>query len=325
MDAKDVHSKDKIETEIVKRYHKKKVKVIFNPKAGIAKPGGASLEQIVDLLHKYRFEPEIFIIEPGADLAESIKQALADGFELFIACGGDGTSSSTARLLAGTGATLGIIPLGTQNNTALAYDIPNEVDEAIRILREGKKLKVDIGQAMVNGRTTNFVEVFSVGLVSDLFPPADDIQHGNLLKIGEFIKTLATGTPANFKIGMNTRKELIISPGFVLLVANMPVVGLHFRVGKRSAMQDGKLDVIFFQQASKLELLSYVFKGMEDGLPQEKKVRHILAEKVTVKVDPNMALMYDGEPFGEGDVELRILKHALTVMISKKSHIKQIG
>ena len=323
MAARDKNSNEAIETEKIKRYRKKKIKLIFNPKAGQAKPEIASLEQIVTLLHKYRFEPEVFIIEPGSDLASSIKKALEDGFELFVACGGDGTSSSTARLLAGTGATLGIIPLGSQNNTACAFDIPSDAHEAIRILREGRKLKVDIGQATVAGKTTNFVELCSIGLVSDLFPSADDIQHGHLLKIGEFFKTLAAGTPSNFEITMDTRKKPIISSGFVLLVANMPVFGINFRAGKRSAMQDGKLDVFFFQNASKLELLSYVFRGMEDGLPQEKKILHILAEKVTVKVNPKMTIMYDDTPFDEGDVELSILKHALTVMIPKKSRIKQ--
>jgi len=323
MTDQNKESGEAVQTEIIKRYRKKKVKLIFNPKAGEARPEVASLEQIIDLMHKYRFEPEVFIVEPKADLAGVIKAALEQGIDFFVACGGDGTSSATARLLAGTGATLGIIPLGSQNNTACAYDIPGDAHEAIRILREGRKLKVDIGQATVAGKTTNFVELCSIGLVSDLFPSADDIQHGHLLKIGEFFKTLAAGTPSNFEITMDTRKKPIISPGFVLLVANMPVFGVNFRVGKRSAMQDGKLDVFFFQNASKLELLSYVFRGMENGLPQEKKILHILAEKVTVKVDPKMAVMYDDTPFGEGDVELSILRHALTVMIPKKSRIKQ--
>jgi len=323
MAAKDKNTNETVQTTVVKRYRRKKVKLIFNPSAGMAKPEVASLEQIIDLMHKYRFEPDVFIIKPGANLAGTIKKALADGIDLFVACGGDGTSSSTARLLAGTGATLGIIPLGTQNNTALAYDIPADAKEAIRNLREGRKLKVDIGQARVAGKATNFIELCSVGLVSSIFPSADDVQHGNLLKIGEFLKTLASETPSNFEISMDTRKKPIISPGLVLLVANMPVFGFNFRVGKRSAMQDGKLDVFFFQDASKLELLSYVFRGMEGGLPQEKKILHVLAEKVSVKVNPKMAIMYDDQPFGEGDVELSILKHALTVMIPKKSRIKQ--
>ncbi|HSN95542.1 MAG TPA: diacylglycerol kinase family protein [Anaerolineaceae bacterium] len=324
METKETNSNETVQKTVIRRYRNKKVKLIFNPKAGVAKPEVASLEEIIDLMHKYHFEPEVFIIEPDADLASNIKKALADGFDLFVACGGDGTSSSTARLLAGTGATLGIIPLGTQNNTALAYDIPADAHEAIRILREGRKLKVDLGQATVAGKTTNFVELCSVGLVSDLFPLADDIQHGNLFKTGELLKSLANEKPSNFEISLDTRKKPIVSTGYVLLVANMPVFGFNFRVGKRSAMQDGKLDVYFFKDASKLELLSYVFRGMEGGLPQEKNILHILAKKVSVRVDPKMAIMYDDQPFGEGDVELSILKHALTVMIPKNSRIKQI-
>lgn len=73
-----------------------------------------------------------------------------------------------------------------RNNSALAYGIPEDLSGAVRTLREGRKLKVDVGWAKVNVTTIKILEVFSVSLVSDLFKPADDLQHGNFRRIGEF-------------------------------------------------------------------------------------------------------------------------------------------
>ena len=119
---------------------------------------------------------------------------------MFVVCGGDGTISAVARTLAGTRATLGIIPIGTQNNTALSLGIPADIPAAIAILRTGRRIKVDVGMATCGKINTPFLEVCSVGLVSTLFPSADDIQHGNLARVGDFLTTLVGSPPAEIHL-----------------------------------------------------------------------------------------------------------------------------
>ena len=101
-----------------------RAKLIFNPSAGAAR---ASPIEIVDVIHEmqaWKLVPEAYLVEPGCDLPGVVQDALAQGIRMFVVCGGDGTISAVARSLAGTHATLGIIPIGTQNNTALSLGIP---------------------------------------------------------------------------------------------------------------------------------------------------------------------------------------------------------
>jgi diacylglycerol kinase family enzyme len=241
---------------------------------------------------------------------------------LFVVCGGDGTISAVARILSGTNATLGIIPIGTQNNTALSLGIPSDIPSAIAILRTGRRIKVDVGMASCGGTNTPFLEVCSVGLVSSLFPSADDIQHGNLARVGDFLTTLTSSPPAEIQLYLDHKKK-IHSMGHVVLVSNMPYIGLHYQVGSTGSYNDGLLDVLFFAELSKLDLLAYVFQGVGEGKPEDPRIKHYHVRRVEINTTPAMQVMADGSPLGEGTVRIEVRKRVLAMMIGEPVTEKQ--
>ena len=291
-----------------------RAKLIFNPGAGAA---GASPVQLLDIIREmqaWKLVPEAFLVEPDCDLPGVIQDALAQGIRMFVVCGGDGTISGAAGMLAGTGATLGIIPIGTQNNTALSLGIPSDIPAAIAILRSGKRIKVDVGMATCGNITTPFLEVCSVGLVSALFPSADDIQHGNLGRVGDFLSTLTASPPAEIQLLLDN-KQKIHSQGHVVLVSNMPYIGLHYQVGAAASFSDGLLDVLFFADLSKLDLLAYVVQGVGEGKPEDPRIQHYHVRRVEIYTTPAMPVMKDGIAIGEGLVRIAVRRHALAMMV----------
>ena len=68
-----------------------------------------------------------------------------------------------------------------------------------------------------------------MGLISTLFPSADDIQHGNLARIGHFLSTLAASPPAEIHLLLENKQE-IRNQGHIVLVSNMPYIGFHYQV-----------------------------------------------------------------------------------------------
>jgi len=291
-----------------------RAKLIFNPGAGAA---GASPVQLLDIIREmqaWKLVPEAFLVEPDCDLPGVIQDALAQGIRMFVVCGGDGTISGAAGMLAGTGATLGIIPIGTRNNTALSLGIPSDIPAAIAILRSGKRIKVDVGMATCGNITTPFLEVCSVGLVSALFPSADDIQHGNLGRVGDFLSTLTASPPAEIQLLLDN-KQKIHSQGHVVLVSNMPYIGLHYQVGAAASFSDGLLDVLFFADLSKLDLLAYVVQGVGEGKPEDPRIQHYHVRRVEIYTTPAMPVMKDGIAIGEGLVRIAVRRHALAMMV----------
>ena len=73
-------------------------------------------------------------VPSGGALDAAIGSALATQPDLLVVGGGDGSLSAAAGQVAGTGTTLGVLPLGTANDFARTCQIPDRLDEAVRSL-----------------------------------------------------------------------------------------------------------------------------------------------------------------------------------------------
>jgi len=298
--------------------HRMRVKLIFNPGSGAAGESPVQLMDVISEMQAWKLVPEAYLVEPGSDIPSLVKNAIEDGIRMFVVCGGDGTIDVMAGALAGTNATLGIIPTGTQNNVALSLGIPpTDIPAAIAILRTGQCIKVDMGLAKFGEIKRSFLEVCSVGLLSALFPSADDIQHGNLTRVGDFLATLVASSPAEMHLTLDGEQE-INTMCHAVLISNMPYIGPHFQVGTPASMIDGLLDVLLFADLSKMDLLNYAVQATRAGDGQEdERIQHYHVRRVDVDTKPAMPLMADGLPLGEGLLHISVLRHALSVMVGE--------
>jgi diacylglycerol kinase (ATP) len=72
----------------------------------------------------------------------------AEGYQAVIAAGGDGTIGTVATQIAGTELPLGILPLGTSNDTARALGIPLDLDAASAVITQGTPTPIAVGQVV---------------------------------------------------------------------------------------------------------------------------------------------------------------------------------
>ena len=295
-----------------------KAKLIFNPSAGAARASPIKIQDVIHEMQAWKLVPEAYLVEPGCDLAVVVQNALAQGIRMFVVCGGDGTILAVAEALTGTRATLGIIPAGTQNNVALSLGIPSDIPAAIAILRNGRRIKVDMGMAACGKIVRPFLLACMAGLASALFPSADDIQHGNLARIGDFLAALVASPPAEMHLVLDNKQE-IHTQGHVALVSNMPYIGLHFQVGAAAAFKDGLLDVLLFTDLSKINLLGYAAQKILGGGTEDPRIQHFQARRVDVDTQPAMPVLADGLEMGEGPLHITVQRHALAVMVGESA------
>jgi diacylglycerol kinase family enzyme len=271
---------------------------------------------IIKEMQAWNLIPEIFLIEPDCDLDKVITDAIAQGIKMIVVCGGDGTIESTSHALLGKNAILGIIPGGTANNIALSLNIPKDIPAAIALLRDGHVSKIDIGMATIGKVVIPIIEVCSVGLFSTLYASADDIQHGDLGKVGDFVtKALAT-PPSEIHFTLDNKKE-IQKLGHIVLITNMPYVGPNLQVGALNAFNDGFLDVLFFADLNKFDILGSLVKGIGLDTANNPRIKRFKARRITIDTQPPMPILIDNTPIGEGSVQIEVKRRALTIMTGK--------
>lgn len=113
------------------------------------------------------------VVAHGIDeLARHAREAAGRGCTV-VAGGGDGTVNAVASALAGTGALLGVLPLGTCNHFAKDLGIPLDLAGAVRTILAGRVRAVDVGE--VNGQL--FLNNSSLGAYPQLVQGRIAEQH----------------------------------------------------------------------------------------------------------------------------------------------------
>lgn len=285
---------------------------LFNPSSGRPEESAQQLADILAEMRHHRIRPEIFVVRPNSRLGVVVQNAIRRGVKLIVVAGGDGTVDSVAGAMVGSAATLGIIPTGTRNNVALSLGVPDGIPEAVALLRGGRRLRIDVGQVQCGRAKRWFLEAAALGLLSDLYPSADDIQHGELAQIGELLSTFVSATPSRLKVIVDGRHQLD-STAHMVLIANMPFLGPHFQVAQNVSFQDGRLDLFLFTEMGKLDLIAYIMQST-DGGAEEARIHHHQVKHLIIESTPPMAMLADGVPYGPGRVTARIHPRALTVI-----------
>jgi len=290
-------------------------KLIFNPGSGAVAASPVQLMSIMTEMQKWNILPEVFIVQQGCDLKGAIADARRRHIKLFVVSGGDGTLDSVAGELIGTHAVLGHIPTGTRNNVAASVGIPSDLAEAVALLRTGKRVKVDVGVVKAGAVKHFFLENCSIGLLSALFPAADDVQHGNLSKIGEFLSTLVSATHSEMRLALDGKRKLNVQ-GHGVLINNMPFIGPRYQVGPSGSYSDGVLEMLVFADVSKLALFTDAIQLGPQAL-DEARIQRFQMKRLKLETNPPMPVMADDFQMEPGAIEISIKHQVLTMIVGE--------
>ena len=222
---------------------------------------------------------------------ERVERALADGAELVFVWGGDGMVQRCVDVLAGSGATLAIVPAGTANLFATNLGIPKDIAQAVEIGLRGRKRTLDVGK--LNGE--RFAVMAGAGLDARMIEDADGglkDRFGRLAYIWTASKNLRTEP---FEATIEVNDELWYDgPATCILLGNVGSLFGGVQAFDDASPEDGWLEIGVTNAEGLGQWARTVARTAVGTTTKSPFVQATKAKKVTAKLDRKVPYELDG-------------------------------
>lgn len=255
-------------------------------------------------------------------MSELAAQAVAGGAQRLVVVGGDGTVNEVVNGIAGTaGVELAVIPRGTGWDFARTYGIPQDLDRAIDIARDGDVREIDAGHVSYRswaGEEAHawFANVASAGISGAIAKRANESSKALGGRISYYWSTFAVFF--GWQIGElcvtvdeETREGRMID----VMVANGRYLGGGMLMCPEAEPDDGLFDVLLIGDVTKRDLLFVlpkVYKGKHLPHPRLEPLR---GRVVTIDAAEPLPIELDGEQPGTTPARFEVVPRALRVRV----------
>jgi diacylglycerol kinase (ATP) len=297
-----------------------KAQIVLNPSAG-QRDRRRELKEAIAYLEDHGWQLSLRETHGPEEATAYARQAAAEGYDVVIAAGGDGTVSEVANGLIGSKVALGMFPIGTTNVWALQMGIPpfwplrqHSLLEAAKVLAEGHTRRVDLGE--VNGRY--FLLWAGVGLdakVTEEVEPEVKKRLGPLAFIiaGIVVAREFAGTKVQVTIdGCEVNRRAIL-----ILASNAQFYAGIVRVAAQARLDDGLLDVLIFKGQGFPATLRHIFSVLTSRHLRDPEVEYYQARRVEISAAKPLLVHADDELFTTTPVEISVVPGALRVVVPK--------
>jgi diacylglycerol kinase (ATP) len=237
------------------------------------------------------------------------REALEGGVDGVVVCGGDGMVNLAAQVLAGTGTPLGIIPMGTGNDTARALGLPvKDPLAAADVIVGGTRRTIDLARC----GDRYFVTVMAAGFDALVNEKANTMTwpKGELKYSLAILAVLKSFKPIRYTLDLDGASRQV--EGMLVSIGNGDSMGGGLRVTHGAELDDGLLDVVLFTSVPRRELLKTYPKLFSGGHTRHPAYERHRVKRVTVAA-PGVVAYADGERFGDLPLTVEVVPGALTV------------
>jgi len=301
----------------------KNIRFIINPAAGQPEP---VLHIINKVLYPHDIDWRVEVTQADGDGQRLAKQAVADGVDLVVSYGGDGTVKDVANGLMDTDVPLAILHGGTGNAMAFELGIPQPLEQAVELIVSDNELRaVDVGKVVCaeNPDTVGyFLLRMSMGLQTKILETANrelKTRFGNFAYVMASLQEMRGSQNETFQFEVDG--ETVTQAGMTALIANSAHVGgqINHSIAPSVNPSDGLLDVLVMDDSfdSALQMIGSALKI--DGV---EFAQHWKGKTIEVITPEDVLITLDGEIFGHTPATVEIITDAVQVVVPKQKEEK---
>ncbi len=252
------------------------------------------------------------------------QQAAADGFEVAVAVGGDGTVNEVCNGLVGTNTALGVLPAGTANVYAADVGIPiwwplnpRAVNNAAKIIVTGQRRRIDLGRLKLPDDTIRYFLMWcGIGLDAAI---SQALKPGETRRLG-----MAAWVISGLMVAvdfMGTRATLITDQGLVrervlmAVVSNGQLYGRIWRMAPEAKMDDGLLDVAVMTGHSWPATAKHLAGLTLRQHIKDPNVHLLQTTSISLIARDPLPVHVDAEPVGFTPIEIEVAPQSLSIII----------
>jgi diacylglycerol kinase (ATP) len=289
--------------------------IIVNEKANWGS-GRSKARQALAFLDKQGFSSSMLVTQYPGHARELATTAAAQGIDPVIVLGGDGTVNEVVNGLLTAGQdympSVGIIPSGSSNDFSKSLGIPQHLQEACRVIVEGKVREVDVGRAGPH----YFCSASCLGYFAEVAARSLEMKRwrGSLRYVIPALGVIREMTEG-WEMIVKADDRVFHGVYAVLLIGNAARFGgLTMLPGARP--DDGLLDCLLIEMASRWEALRLIPLVYCKALERHKKVTRFRSASLTVTIKRPTQLCHDGEmiPGTFESLDFRVLPRKLRVL-----------
>jgi diacylglycerol kinase (ATP) len=291
---------------------KKRIMFIINPISGVYKKKNVP-EKIARYIDYVQYDYTIRFTQYAGHATLIAQQAVAEGYDVCVAVGGDGSINEVAQSLVGSNTALGIIPYGSGNGFATHLKIPpRDVEGALHALNTGKSVKLDLGKSNLR----YFVSNAGFGIDSSV---ARRFHHHAIRGLASYAwaivkELLFYFQPFHAKVEID---DVTIERDFFLFTAfNANQYGYDYAVYPFTSMKDGVLDVIVLNRFPLWKLFWIVGCLMMKRADLIKEAESYRAKKIKIYGNKKMVYQFDGDSvIHHDDIEIEVVPSCINVIV----------
>lgn len=292
-----------------------KTYVVINPVSGTLQPDMVR-ETIQSALQAHNVTFEIYETSGKENIRQLVRDAVQQGFELFLATGGDGTAAAVASGLVDTQIPLAVIPTGTWNALARNLDIPLPIDQALELVFQGHRIRVI--DAMQVGDNFHILNI-STGVGARTMRESkreEKRRFGRLADLWIALINLMGFQTYHFDVKIDGKQAKFRA--LEVMVANSKIIGLKgLQLDPGIRMDDGKLNVCRLYADNLIEFLKLaisIIRGKQRETPNVLCLEAMHEVEIRCR-EKNLPVQGDGDLIGRLPIVVKLRPKAIHIVV----------
>lgn len=227
----------------------------------------------------------------------------------ILVAGGDGTIKEVAEALESHDVILGILPAGSANGLSVDLDLPDALEENLKIAFHNNYMEMDM--ICINGKKS--LHLSDLGLNAQLVKNYENSSTRGMLGYALQAITTLSEQEEPFTATIMANNQTTECVARMIVIANSQKYGTGVTINPSGKMNDGKFEIVILKN---LDLLVFG-KIITGNMPVDSEdVEIISTDKAKIAVNTPVSFQIDGEYIGqEKELDIHILHQQMKVAI----------